>query len=152
MTWYYKNEILTDDMIPAKSVGFIYLITENDTGRRYIGRKLLTKAHTRQKNNKKIKSRIESDWRDYWSSSPYLQELIEERGTEHFTKEVLVFAPGRAVLNYLEEKFLYYVGALESDNWYNSNIRTKMLKRNILGKFDVEEVNSILHSLTEGSL
>lgn len=147
MSWLYKGNVLTDEMIPDKSAGFIYIITHLPTGRRYIGRKLLTKAHRRQKNKKIIRSRVESDWREYWSSSPDVKQLIEEEGTDNFVREVLVFAQSKGQLNYLEEKFLYYVGALESDDWLNSNIRSKMYKRNILNKLDIEEINSVLHSI-----
>ena len=72
---------------------------------------------------------------------------MEQEGTDNFVREVLVFADTKGQLNYLEEKFLYCVGALESENWLNSNIRSKMYKRNILNKLDIEEINSVLHSI-----
>lgn len=148
MTWVYKGNVLTDEMIPVKAEGFIYILTYTPTGQRYIGRKLLTKAHRRQQNKKIIRSRVESDWREYWSSSPEIKSMIEREGTDNFVREVLVFANTKGQLNYLEEKFLYCVGALESEDWLNSNIRSKMYKRNILNKLDIEEITSVLHSIT----
>jgi len=146
--WIFKGSELQDSDIPNTAEGFIYLITYTPTGQRYIGRKLLTKAHRRQKNKKIIKSRVESDWRDYWSSSPDIQRIIEEEGsTSNFIREVLIFANTRGQLNYLEEKFLYSVGAMESDDWANSNIRAKMFKRNIKNKLDVPEVNAAIAAL-----
>lgn len=147
MSWLYKGCELTDDMIPSKAQGFIYIITHLPTSKKYIGRKLLTKAHRRQKNKKVIRTRVESDWREYWSSSPEVKQLVEQEGTDNFVREVLVFADTKGQLNYLEEKFLYCVGALESENWLNSNIRSKMYKRNILNKLDTEEISSVLHSI-----
>lgn len=147
MSWLYKKEILTDEMIPDKSAGFIYMLTYLPTGQRYIGRKLLTKAHRRQQNKKIIRTRVESDWREYWSSSPDVKLLVEREGTDKFVREVLVFAQSKGQLNYLEEKFLYCVSALESTEWLNSNIRSKMYKRNILNKLDTDEINSVLHSV-----
>lgn len=147
MTWLYKGSELTEELIPEKAQGFIYIITYLPTKQKYIGRKLLTKAHRRQKDKKIIRSRVESDWREYWSSSPDVKQLVEEQGTDNFVREILVFAQSKGQLNYLEEKFLYCVGALESDIWLNSNIRSKMYKRNILNKFDTEEINSVLHSI-----
>ena len=147
MSWLYKGCELTDDVIPSKAQGFIYVITHLPTNKRYIGRKLLTKAHRRQKNKKIIRTRVESDWREYWSSSPEVKQLVEQEGTDNFVREVLVFADTKGQLNYLEEKFLYCVGALESEDWLNSNIRSKMYKRNILNKLDTEEINSVLHSI-----
>lgn len=150
MTWLYKGAVLTDDMIPDKSIGFIYILTYLPTKQQYIGRKLLTKAHRRQKNKKIIRSRVESDWREYWSSSPDVKQLVESEGTDKFVREVLMFAQSKGQLNYLEEKFLYCVGALESEHWLNSNIRAKMFKRNILNKLDIAEMEAVLHSLILG--
>jgi len=148
MTWLYKSEELKDEDIPDKAFGFIYLITERTTGKRYIGRKLLTSAARRTVKGKVKKYRKESDWRDYWSSSPFLIEHIESEGTVNFTREILMFTPNRSQLNYLEEKFLYMVGALESEEWFNSNIRSKMYKRNILDKLDLETMNNALKRCT----
>lgn len=148
MSWFYKNKILRDEDIPAKAAGFIYMITNVSSGKKYIGRKLLTRSHRRQKNKKIIRSRVESDWREYWSSSPDLLKVFEEEGTDNFIREILVFADTKGQLNYLEEKFLYYVGALESDMFYNNNIRAKMFRRNIFGKLDTDEINTVLRSIS----
>lgn len=148
MSWLYKGKEIEDSDIPTKAQGFIYLITYLPTNQKYIGRKLLTKAHRRQKNKKVIRTRVESDWREYWSSSPEVKQLVEEKGTDNFVREILVFADTKGQLNYLEEKFLYCVGALESEVWLNSNIRSKMYKRNILNKLDTAEVSAVLLSIT----
>lgn len=146
--WIYKDKELVDEMIPEKAEGFVYLLTYVPTGQRYIGRKLLTKAHRRQKNKKIIRSRIESDWRTYWSSSPEILSIIEKEGnTDNFKREVLMFAFTKGQLNYLEERLLYSIGSMESTEWLNSNIRSKMYKRNIINKFDVNEIDKILDML-----
>lgn len=151
MTWYYKGIELVDENIPETAFGFVYLITYKPNGRQYIGRKIFTKAHRRQKNKKIIRSRVESDWRDYWSSSPEINRMIEEEGgTSNFTREVLVFADCKSRLNYLEEKFLYSLDTMESEHFFNSNIRSKVYKRNILNKLDVTEINSVLETLKKG--
>lgn len=147
MTWYYNDVELSDDDIPNKAFGFIYIITHLPSGKRYIGRKLLTKSHRRQKNKKIIKSRVENDWRDYWSSSPELLELIEIEGKTNFKREILCFADTRGQLNYLEEKFQYSLGVLESEAWFNSNIRSKMFKKNLLNKMDFSRIESIINIL-----
>lgn len=144
MTWLYQGKELVDSDIPPKSGGFIYLITHKKSGKRYLGRKLLTKASRRQKNKKIIKTRVESDWRTYWSSSPELQEEVDRLGEDQYTREILIFAKMRGELNYLEERFLYSLGVLEKDGWYNSNIRSKMYRRNVYGKVNHSEIESIL--------
>jgi len=110
-------------------MGFIYLITQKSTGKRYIGRKLLTKASKKTVNGKKKKTRVQSDWQKYWSSSPQIKEWIKEAGgTDDFIREILCFVSSKGMLAYAEEFFLYSMGVLESDNWLNNNIRSKIYR------------------------
>lgn len=148
MDWLFKGESITDEMIPKGAIGFIYLITHTTSGRKYIGRKLLTKAHRRQQNKKIIRSRVESDWRSYWSSSPELLKLIEQEGTDNFVREVLLFAENKSALMYLEEKFQYGLGVLENDGWFNTNIRSKLFYR-VVNKIDTVEMNTVLESVKQ---
>lgn len=145
MTWFYKGVPIEDDRIPPKAVGFLYLITLPD-GRRYLGRKLLTKSHRRQKNLKVIKSRVESDWKDYWSSSPEIISLIEEKGTDGILREILMFAFNKSELIYLEEKAQYVLGVLETEEFCNTNIRAKLFYR-VIKNIDTDELNSVLESV-----
>lgn len=126
--WQYKGAELQDSDIPTEAIGFIYLIRQTSTGRKYIGRKLLTRASTKTVKGKRKKLRIESDWRNYWSSSPKIKEWIEEQGTHDFTREILTFVSSKGMLAYAEEMALYSVGALESDMWINDNIRSKIYR------------------------
>lgn len=148
MTWMYQGRPLDEEKdIPKDAAGFVYIIRDRDTGRKYIGRKLLTKAGRRQVNGRVKKIRKESDWRDYWSSSPELLELIEQHGTDsgRFQREILLFASGKAPLNYLEERLLYSLGVLESDVFINSNVRSKMYERHIRDKVSTSDIDNVLY-------
>jgi len=126
--WMYNGIELNESMIPQSSIGFVYKITQLSTGKKYIGKKLLTKSASKSVKGVKKRVRKESDWKDYWSSSPDLKELISSVGYEDFTREILVFAKTKGSLLYLEELALYQVGALESDDWFNNNIRSKVYR------------------------
>ena len=126
--WNFKGKELSDDQIPDKAIGFIYRITQISNGKQYLGKKLLTKSATKSVKGVKKKIRVESDWRDYWSSSPALLDYITSHGLDDFTKEILVFCSSKGSLLYCEELALYAVGALESDQWWNSNIRSKVYR------------------------
>lgn len=129
MSWMYKGkEVASLNDVPKKAVGFIYLITQKSTGKKYIGKKLLTKSSRKTVAGKVKKTRAESDWKDYWSSSPTLKDYIKEHGTDDFTREILVFATSKGSMVYCEEFALYMVGALESDSWFNENIRAKVYR------------------------
>lgn len=146
MDWTYKGSKLEDDMIPEKAQGFVYIIKHIPSGRKYIGRKLLTKAKRTQKNGKVKRTRVESDWRDYWSSSPELKELVEKEGKEQFTREILIFGMSKSEINYVEECLQYFLGVLESDIWINSNIRSKVFKRLIKGKDSIQQMRDLLRT------
>jgi len=150
MTWTYNNYPLDVEQIPDTAIGFIYIITELSTGRKYLGRKLLTKSAFRMVKGKRKKYRKPSDFLEYWSSSPYLLELIEQAGKENFTREIICFADGKATLTYLEEKFQYVLGVLEDPQWINANIRSRIFKKHIMGKADVATAQILLARLTSG--
>lgn len=144
--WKFQGKTLTEDAIPEKAIGFIYLIKQVSTGKKYIGRKLLTSASTKMVNGKKKKVRKESDWKTYWSSSPFLKEYFKEHGTSDFTREILTFCTSKGSLAYCEEFALYTVGALESTDWFNDNIRAKIY-RSWVKKDDIDSLRKTIKKI-----
>ena len=141
MNWIYQGSEVQDSDVPEKAIGFIYII-QHESGRKYIGKKLLDKAGTKMVNGKKKKIRKPNDWQNYWSSSPWLSELIETEGKEKFTRKILMFCMTRGELNYAEEKLQYCWNVLESDRWYNSNIRSRIFGKHV-EKYNIKEINRI---------
>lgn len=84
--------------------GFVYLIQEKATLRKYVGKKFLWSTRKQKVKGKKRGKRVtqESDWRFYKSSSVDLKALIEEKGVEEFTFTILSFHKTRAETNYTE--------------------------------------------------
>lgn len=141
MSWYYNNEIIAE--LPEDCIGFVYLITNTLTGRKYIGKKLakfskttykVVKLKNGNKKRKKIKGKIESDWRDYYGSSPNLTEDINKLGKENFRREILHFCTSKAQTSYLEAKEQFLRQVLESDDYYNGHIQVRVHGSHILKK------------------
>jgi hypothetical protein len=147
--WKYKGlEVTSVDDMPYETIGFIYMITQISTGKKYIGKKLIDKAATKTVKGVKKKIRKPSDWKEYWSSSPDLKALISQVGQQDFVREILVFAKSKGSIAYLEEMALYQCGALESDNWFNNNIRSKVyrswISKDLLSAKELrEKLNSV---------
>ena len=127
MTWTYKGTLVTD--LPEDCEGFVYIITNTTTDRKYIGKKLAKFKKTRPplkgKKNKR-RSKVESDWRTYWGSSDKLLEDIQELGEDKFTREILHLCPSRGVASYIEAKEQFDRGVLETDEYYNGIINVRV--------------------------
>jgi hypothetical protein len=129
MVWLYESTQISE--LPEDCVGFVYLITNNKTGRKYIGKKLAKFSKTTyrvvrlkngNKKRKKIKSKTDSDWQLYYGSNNQLNQDIAELGADNFTREILFYCQSKAECSYIEarEQFKYQV--LESDDYYNGQI------------------------------
>jgi len=127
MYWTYQG--ITIEEIPEGCIGFVYLITNLTNNRKYIGKKLAqfkkSKPPLKGKKNRR-KYTVESDWRDYWSSSDNLKADVEALGTENFTREILYWCTSRAELSYLELVEQVKRGVLETDEYYNGIINVRI--------------------------
>ncbi len=128
--WLYEEKELDYELV-EKYYGFVYLIENIDTGKRYIGRKYFTKASTKQVKGKKKRIRKESDWKDYWGSSQRLLTEIESLGKDKFKRTILRLCETRGECNYWEAKLQFLYNVLESDLYYNDNIMMKFTRKNI---------------------
>ena len=141
MAWFYQNIIV--ETLTEECVGFVYLITNNLSGRKYIGKKLAKFSKTtykivKQKNGikkkKKIRTKVDSDWREYYGSSPELSKDIEQLGTENFTREILFYCKSKSECSYIEAREQFTRRVLESNDYYNGHVQVRVHKSHINGK------------------
>jgi hypothetical protein len=133
MSWTYQNNIVEE--LPEDCVGFVYIITNTISNRKYIGKKLakfskttykVVKLKNGTKKKKKIRSKIDSDWRDYYGSSPELSKDVAELGTESFTREILFYCSSKAECSYIEAREQFSHKVLESKDYYNGHIQVRV--------------------------
>jgi len=99
--WIYKGEPVTS--IDLKQfVAFVYKITNKTNGKFYIGYKQTIFLKTKQSKGKKKKVKVESDWKDYWSSSEELKSDVAKLGEHNFEREILYFCLSKSMASYLE--------------------------------------------------
>ena len=127
--WIYKNKVFEE--VPANAYGYVYLITNNLTGRKYIGKKLFWFRKTKVVKGKKKRLKVESDWRDYWSSSDEVKLDVKTIGEINFTREILHICQNKGTCNYLEAKEQMLRGVLESDLYYNAQIQCRVHRTHI---------------------
>ena len=127
--WIYNNKPLEE--IPENAYGYVYLITNTITGRKYIGKKLFWFRKTKVLKGKKKRLKVESDWKDYWSSSDELKADIERLGINNFSREILHICPNKGLCNYLEAKEQMVRCVLETDQYYNSQVQCRVHRTHI---------------------
>lgn len=139
MQWTYQGNTVTE--LPEDCVGFVYLITNILSNRKYIGKKLakfsktsykVVKLKNGTKKKKKIRSKIDSDWQDYYGSSIELNKDIEELGKENFTREILHYCRSKAECSYIEAREQFDRKVLESNEYYNGQIAVRVHGSHIL--------------------
>jgi hypothetical protein len=141
MVWLYENTEISQ--LPDDCVGFVYMITNTVTGRRYIGKKLAKFSKTTyrmvtlkngNKKRRRIRSKIDSDWQLYYGSNDQLNRDLQQLGAENFRREILFYCRSKSECSYVEAREQFNHRVLESDDWYNGHIQVRVHGSHIKGK------------------
>lgn len=118
--WVAPNGVVE---LPADSFGFVYKITEKNSGKYYVGCKQVKKRIKRKplqgKKRKRI-SEVESDWRDYCSSSGVISEDIKNNKSNYIF-EIISFHESKSLLKYHEASYL-----IKNDCFFDKNCHNQM--------------------------
>ena len=128
MTWYYDGVPFDDD---GTAFGFVYLIENLITGKKYIGRKYFSKAGTKQVNGKKRKIRKASDWETYYGSNETLKREVTELGAHNFRRTILYLCKSRSECSYWETFEIFSRHALLDESFYNDWVSAKIRKAHL---------------------
>jgi len=141
MTWTHQGNLV--ETLPIDCIGFVYVITNSVTNRKYIGKKLAkfskttyktVKLKNGTKKKKKIRSKIDSDWQDYYGSNIELNKDVEILGKDKFLREILYYCTSKAQCSYIEAREQFTNKVLESADWYNGHIQVRVHGSHILHK------------------
>ena len=141
MTWLFEDSVV--ETLPDDCVGFVYLITNLVSGRKYIGKKLAkfsktsyrtVKLKNGTKKKKRIKSKVDSDWREYFGSNDELISDVAKLGIQQFRRQILFYCKTKAECSYVEAREQFARKVLESDLYYNGHIQVRVHGSHIKGK------------------
>lgn len=135
-TWLYNNKEVNE--LPDGVEGFVYLITNLENNRKYVGKKLAKFKTTKPPLKGKTRKRRgfkESDWREYWGSSEHLLADVKRLGEDMFTREILHYCPSRGALSYMEAKEQFDRRVLETDEYYNGIINVRIGSSKVLKEY-----------------
>lgn len=127
--WTYQGNPFTE---VGSNYGYVYIITNLIDNRQYIGKKFFWSTKRKQVNKKRKTYKIESDWKEYWSSSEELKNDVLTLGNENFSREIIHLCPNKGTANYLEAKEQFTRSVLENKSlWYNSWISVKVMRSHL---------------------
>ena len=135
--WTYKGTAFTSDDI-GDQFGYVYRITNIQSGKQYIGRKYFTQRRKPRGGKRKVTS--ESDWKRYYGSSDELKADVARLGKEKFKREIISLHKTLGKVNYEETRQLFLNNVLTealddgTPAYYNSNILGRYMKKDY-GKF-----------------
>jgi len=127
--WNYKElPVSAIEDMPNGTIGFVYVITNRETGKYYIGKKSLYSTLTKpplKGAKRKRKVTGESKWSSYMSSNKEVQKWI------NVDKKILYYAQRKKELTYREVEAQFKLNVLEDENCLNENISGKYFLRDI---------------------
>lgn len=133
--WLYNDEPFLEEHI-GDHIGFVYLITEKETGKKYIGKKILFNKVSKPPLKGKKKRRISvkySDWQTYYGSSKELCDLVEAQGKDSFTRVILHLCKSKGEMSYRESEEIFKRNALLSPEYWNSWISCRIQANTLKG-------------------
>jgi len=131
--WLYNDKEFTSEMIEDYA-GFVYIITDNSNGKKYVGKKLFQSKRRLKPLKGKTRRRtkiVESDWQDYFGSSDEVKALVEEHGRDNFKREILHLCNTKGEMSYLEAKEQFDRNVLLDDTYYNGIIQCKIHRSHV---------------------
>jgi len=140
--WTYQGTTFTSDDI-NDFFGYVYCITNLQTGRKYIGRKYFVQKRKPRSGKGKRRVTSESDWKKYYGSSDELKGDLKKFGKGIFKREILSLHKTKGIVNFEETKQLFLNNVLTESlddgtpAYYNSNILGRYMRKDY-GKFGTD--------------
>lgn len=139
--WLYNGKEFNPAEHDTPSLaGFVYLITDLENGKKYVGKKNLwsTRKLPPLKGQKRRRTKVsESDWQEYFGSNEEVKLLVENDGRERFKREILRLCKSKGEMTYFEMKEQIDREVLFRDDYYNEFIGGKIHSKHLKGIKDV---------------
>ena len=130
--WTYQGTTFTSNDING-FFGFVYRITNLQSGKQYIGRKYFTQRRKPRGSKRRVTS--ESDWKKYYGSSEELKRDRKLLGNSCFKREIISLHTTLGKVNYEETRQLFLNNVLTESTedgqpaYYNSNILGRYMRK-----------------------
>jgi len=141
--WLLEGKPYSPDYeeIPEEYVGFVYRITDTETGDKYIGQKRFRKTKTlpiTKTRKRRVRTLVESDWRAYYSSSSVIKENVSQGLSDRYRREILRFGYSKGDLSYLEMLEQIKCNVLFDPKYLNGIINVRIHQKHLSEKLKEE--------------
>ena len=131
--WTYQGTTFTSNDINS-FFGYVYRITNLQSGKQYIGRKYFTQRRKPRSGKGKRRVTSESDWKNYYGSSAELKADVKALGKSLFRREIISLHTTKGQVNYEETRQLFLNNVLTehingTPAYYNSNILGRYMRK-----------------------
>lgn len=131
--WLYNGKEIGDDEVVGYAA-FVYIITNLENNKRYIGKKIFTSVRRQKVKGKKRRKKVqkESNWKSYFGSNLALIADVDRLGEDKFEREIVKLCKTRGTASYWEAKLQMQHEVLERPNeFYNEWIMCKVHRSHI---------------------
>jgi hypothetical protein len=140
MSWKYNLQDFTE--APKNMEGFVYIITNLENDKKYIGKKHFW---TRQKDKKTgRRKKQESDWKKYFGSCDELKADVKSIGEDKFLREILYLCPHKKSMSFYETMEQFKRDVILKEDYYNTNVEGKFFSSEVSSIYLIVEKSNIL--------
>jgi hypothetical protein len=143
----YVEDLIDDPTFDINEYyGYVYMTTNLENGRQYIGKKIFKNTNNKKLGKKELaalptqrgrtpsKKKVvtESNWKTYYGSADEVKEWTKHTSPEKLQRVVLRLCKSSKELTYYETKYLFEYDVLSDDKrWVNSNILGKFFPKDL---------------------
>ncbi len=135
--WLYEDKIFNPAEYSYENLaGFVYLITDLNNNKKYVGKKNFWKIHKLRPLKGKVNkrhSKRDSDWQTYYGSNEKVKLLVEQEGENRFKREIIKLCKTKGEMTYYEMKEQIDREVLFKEDYYNEFIGGKIHSKHLKG-------------------
>jgi len=143
----FVDDLINDPIFNTDDYyGYVYMTTNLENGRKYIGKKIFKHTTNKKLGKKELaalptqrgrtpsKKKVikESDWKTYYGSADEVKQWVKSTSPDKLIRVVLRLCKTKISLSYYEVKYQMIYGVLENEEWCNDSILGKFYRKNII--------------------